>query len=124
MDGVVLDRLNKAYAAFVDVVELGIGATMTSEFQAGPPMWRPDFRSGEFDVVLQTPSTGIYHEQIAAVHAIAEKRGGHLWIGPPDGRVSILFEISRLPGPDSEIEEASDSPRPKGKKRPKGKAIA
>jgi hypothetical protein len=115
-----LARLDAAYACFREVTALGLEARLTTEVEAGIHTgWRPNFRDGEFDVVVETPPmAGVLHEDIAALLSIAERHGARVWLGKPDGKLSILFPIQRVPGPGEEEPEA----RPKTKRQRKAVA--
>lgn len=91
-------RIDRAYAAFKDVLDAGMQAELTA---ANTP--ETNWRDGEYDVVVRGGGwAGILHEEIASALKIAEKHGGSLFLSAREGpgQLAILFPIERAPGPD------------------------
>lgn len=91
------ERMQRAFDALKDCVKAGLQARMTSAWMTGC-----DWRDGEYDIVFE-PRTigGLLHEDIKAAVEIAERHGGHLWLGKPDHELAILWPTkATAAGPD------------------------
>jgi hypothetical protein len=86
------EQLAKAQAAFADCADAGMQPIL--ECNGFPHHGQ----LAEFDVTLNPNElTGLLHEDIVQAVAIAEKHGGRLWLGPPDGRLSIVWPFPETP---------------------------
>jgi hypothetical protein len=117
-DREALERVTRAYAAFLAVLEAGMQPTLTASIQTGL-----NWREGEYDVLVEGLSHhGVLHEDIETALAIATKHGGRLFLlgsGDEKGTLAILFPYERVPGPDGSDDSAGPGRKAPAKRRKK-----